>query len=127
MSLAGLPDRRTPEEKYAYAKSQYDECWFEEGRTYVYELSNTWWSGWYPTKTMEWNCYIKQAECPWMIIANESFQYPQIIPGARSITYLRAVKWGKDYLKRKGPSKDYWGIRGGPPKDPKQLNREDIS
>lgn len=75
------------------------ECYFEPGRDYTFEVSKSWESGFY-IKKYSYFCHVKQDFPSWMSVAYESFS-----------TRLGAEKWGRDYLKRRGPSKDYWMIQ----------------
>lgn len=111
MSVGPRAPFLTPEENAAYEAERQHLLFFEPGKTYTYDFSNTWHSGWSPFRTMSWSVYIRQAEVPWSIIAVESFEYPEAMPFAGLLAKRRAKKWGKDYLKRGGPPEGYWELR----------------
>lgn len=118
MSIPGPPDRRTPEERRRDEERRIAEHYLEEGRAYTFELSHTWYSGWFPMKIMTWGCFIKQAECPWSVIAYEGYDYNNAIPFLSLIARARAKRWGRSYLKRGGPPE---GFFAPPPADPNMV------
>lgn len=108
MSIPPLPDRRTPEERAAAHQKWIDDHYLVEGRAYTYEANCCWWSGWFPSRRNYYAVHIKQAECPWMIVATELYPYPTIVPGAKIVQWLRAHWWAKRYLRRGGPPANFF-------------------
>lgn len=95
---------RTPEERAEDDARREAFRYFEPDRTYYYEISKSWQSGYGVTdKIMSWDCWIKQSECPWMVVELKVFRYPTAAPFASWIARRKAIKYGKEYLKRGGP------------------------
>lgn len=104
-------DRRTQEEKDAYNKKRYDELWFDPKRTYKYEINSHWVSGFGFYRLEDWSVHITQAECPWMTVTLETFEYRRtLLCIPKLIQYNRAVRWAKAYMKRGGPPEGHWAI-----------------
>lgn len=101
-------DRRTAEERAADHQRWIDQHYLEEGKAYTFELHKYWDHGWVPCKVYSWTVHIKQADCPWMGVACNSFTFPGIIPFAGLIARTRAIIWAKAYLKRGGPPEGYF-------------------
>lgn len=90
---------RSKEEREASHREWIEKHYLVPGKRYTFETAKYWRGGYnlLGGRNMEWTVYIKEADCPWMICALESFKLK-----------VMAEKWGRDYLKRGGPPEGYF-------------------
>lgn len=109
MSFAPPPFKETKEERAARDAKWVRDHYLEEGRSYTFEVCRHWMTSTnYGRRVYRWTCYIKQTEHPYMIVGC-SIDHK---------TKWGAEKWGRDYLKRGGPPKDFFGP---PSPDPNEI------
>lgn len=88
------PTRETPRAADPSRQKWIDEHYLEEGRAYTFAVEKR--RG--ANRDRGWEIIIKQADCPWSIVALKCGFHSK----------LTATRWARAYLKRGGPPEGYF-------------------